>query len=76
MSYVPKEVGWKGLIERRCRKSVLIVLQSGLNTRGHARLFRTLPSQAGLTAIAEEIRKRNIHGIICVGGFEVSTVCL
>uniref|UniRef100_H2Z9G9 6-phosphofructokinase n=1 Tax=Ciona savignyi TaxID=51511 RepID=H2Z9G9_CIOSA len=33
---------------------------------------RTLPSQCGFDKISEVIKKRNIHGIICIGGFEVS----
>uniref|UniRef100_H2Z9H0 ATP-dependent 6-phosphofructokinase n=1 Tax=Ciona savignyi TaxID=51511 RepID=H2Z9H0_CIOSA len=31
---------------------------------------RTLPSQCGFDKISEVIKKRNIHGIICIGGFE------
>nr|XP_026691673.1 ATP-dependent 6-phosphofructokinase, muscle type isoform X5 [Ciona intestinalis] len=31
---------------------------------------RTLPSQCGFDKISEIINKRNIHGIICIGGFE------
>ena len=42
------------------------------------RCFRGMPDTVGFSLIAEKIKKFNIHGLLIVGGFEVShyAVCL